>query len=416
MGFLKSLGKGLLETTLRGAFMAMGEEVDEVFEGDGIGEKKEIFDKLLEKWNSIFQMEDFFIDATFSKLDESIMLPVSKQIMLSGYNYEYSDDGFKKGKRNSEKQLTRVKKTDDESIDFACLYKLNFLHFDHDQYGSFRGNTICQEKARTFYFFRYVKDSNILLFRYSPYTVPDKKQGLKMTDMDILELTFESGNQTLSTSIHWQPKISLENLGSEPKLFFEKIGRSDVYENLKKFLHNLKLLTREEFDLEEKRKQEAQEAREEAERQKEEEERKQREYAQKKKELHTRQKKWKKIADECIAEFSAVSALDAFLGSDDIDNSIKVKRAKLAEEYYQKGMAETADLFNRFDSLGVATELGSIEAKRELGMFYYYGKLSELENEEAAGLKLINEAADQGDVKSIEWLKEQGLSNKQTED
>ena len=395
MGFLGDM-------FVKGVAALCGEEAGEVFAGDGIGEKKALFEKMLKKWDEIFQREDFFNNSTFSKLEETAKLPVFLQTFGCEPEKGHKDD-FKKAEQNSEIKLTRIK-LDNETVDFACINKLYYL----TEYGRI------EECIRPFYYFRYTKGSNTITFRYTTYMKGDQLNGYKKTDMDILSLSFQTGKEITETSIRWQPEVTVEGNGSTPLLFFNKINHKNVYLNLNKFLKNLKVPTHETAV---KQDEEAKELAWEAKQRREEARYKQlkNQEEKKKRKIYSEMKnKWKETADELLSEFKAESALDDFLGSDSSGGNglFKEKRAKLAEEYFHKGeKARTTD--EKIEAFGIAAELGSISAKREIGKELYTGlRLLQLPSElkiESVGLNILNQLAKQGDVDTIEWLRKKHL-------
>lgn len=394
MGFLGDM-------LLKGVGALCGEETGEVFTGDGIEEKKELFEKILRKWDEIFQREDFFNNSTFSKLEETAKLPVFLQI--SGCEPKHDIGDFNKAKQNSEKRLTRLK-LGDETIDFVCVYKLYFL----------TASGIIEKSMRPFYYFRYTKGSNSLTFRYATYMKwNDQLNGYnyKKTDMDVLTLSFQVGKDIAETFIRWQPEVTVDYCGgSTPALFFNKINHKNVYLNLIEFLRKLGVPT---YEVAVKQNEEAEVRAREAEQRRKEARYRQQEEKKNRKRYYEIKSTWEKKADELVSKLKVESALDDFLGSDssDGDGLFKEKCAKLAEEYFQKG--EKAHGEERKELFGIAAELGNVSAKREIGESLCAGTFflasSGIVKLEPEGLNILNQLAQQGDLETIEWLRKWGF-------
>lgn len=412
MGFLGNLVGNLV---VKGLSMASGNETSEIFGGSGTGEKKELFEKLLQTWNDVFKMEDFFDNPKISELKETVDLPVKEQVDCSydndiGYDpinscdcVEYNQlesncKAVRQAENHSKKNITHLKSAKD-SIDFVYLTKLHFLNFNYsNNFNMYTTN--CFENDERFYcFFRYKKGDNILTFLYKPYVTNLNSNFLRLTPMDILELSFKSGDKTLSADVYWQPEVNTEHWLCKPDLFFEKLGRSDVYENLKKFLEKINVpITAAE---EEKEKKETEKKERIARVEQENKER-----AEKEKRRTEEKSKWKAEVDELLSKSTVESALDSFLSSDSKDSgeSTEDKRKKLAEEYLEKGRnyQEQDDYGNAFDSFGKASALGNIDAKLELGKCYLEGVGTEYDEIEA--FSIFNELAEQGNADAQFYL------------
>lgn len=414
MGFLGNLVGNLI---VKGLSIASGDEISEIFGGSGTGEKKELFEKLLQTWNDVFKMEDFFDNPKISELKETVDLPVKEQIDFSldnnighdpicyscddnsaeQYQIERNYKAVRQAEKHSKKTITHFKSAKD-SIDFVYLTKLYFLNFNHSNPLNMY-TTNCFEKDERFYcFFRYKKGDNILTFLYKPYVTNLNSNFIRLTPMDILELSFKSGGKTLSADVYWQPEINTEHDICKPNLFFEKLGRNDVYENLKKFLEKLNApITAKEKEKAEKERI-AKEEKERAARI----EQKKKERAEKEERRRAEKSKWKAEIDEDLSKSTAESALDSFLSSDSKESgdSSEDKRQKLAEEYLGKGRSykEQRNYVNAFNAFGKASILGNIDASIELGKCYLDGDGTEDDEEEA--FSIFNELAEQGNAEA----------------
>lgn len=406
MGFLGNLVGNLI---VKGLSIASGDEISEIFGGSGTGEKKELFEKLLQTWNDVFKMEDFFDNPKISELKETVDLPVKEQIDFSldnnighdpvcyscddnsaeQYQIERNYKAVRQAEKHSKKTITHFKSAKD-SIDFVYLTKLYFLNFNHSNPLNMY-TTNCFEKDERFYcFFRYKKGDNILTFLYKPYVTNLNSNFIRLTPMDILELSFKSGGKTLSADVYWQPEINTEHDICKPNLFFEKLGRNDVYENLKKFLEKLNApITAKEKEKAEKERAARIEQ-------------KKKERAEKEERQRAEKSKWKAEIDEDLSKSTAESALDSFLSSDSkgSSDSSEDKRQKLAEEYLEKGRSykEQRNYVNAFNAFGKASILGNIDASIELGKCYLDGDGTEDDEEEA--FSIFNELAEQGNAEA----------------
>ena len=380
MGFFGNL-------LVKGFSTLLGEETSEIFGGNGTDEKKELFDKLLNTWNEVFQKEEFFVQPEYTTLNEKVKLPVDAQFKFYEKNVKDEEESkkasLKEAALHTEEKITRLTSKDDK-IDFVCLNRLYKLHFSngsrYDPDSETRYpcvHTNANQVDHTFYYFRYVKNDSTLEFCYKPHIVNDSNSYLQRDTMDILELRFTSNGQTLSASVYWQPEVTADTAtGSNPRLFFNKLGRNDIYKNLENFVEKLTSPLKKAAAAEEERKQA------------EENERKR--IAGEKERSNQRQAEretWKKEAEKLLSQSSAESALDSFLSAKPTGNgtSNADKRAKLANEYYEKGLefSENGQEQEAFNAMGIASELGNIEAKVKLGRYYQVGFGTEEDENEA---------------------------------
>lgn len=376
MGFLGNM-------LMKGATAIGGGNIFEVFGGDGTKEKKELFDKLLETWNGVFKMDDFFVNPVYKEMQETIKLPVDEQFRFIGKKSCQKDSGTEKAAENTERRITRVQSEKDK-IDFVCLNRLWYIRFGefYNSYDGYYLSAHAREIDRTFYYFRYEKQNKTLEFKYQPYIRNNSKSFPQECGADILELSFLSGSQPLRASVYWQPEVTFEQDESDPQSFFNKIGRSDVYENLKTFAEKLNAPIEEKEKAEQKRQQEAKEA----------QVRGEIERKRQKRRLGEK-KEWKERTDALIAKGKAESALDTFLDSGAGSKTNKDRRKELAAEYLQKGRTakEERNAKMAFTAFGMANELGNVDAKCELGICYLDGLGAE--QDEIAAFELFNDAA-----------------------
>ena len=250
MGFFGNL-------LVKGFSTLLGEETSEIFGGNGTDEKKELFDKLLNTWNEVFQKEEFFVQPEYTTLNEKVKLPVDAQFKFYEKNVKDEEESkkasLKEAALHTEEKITRLTSKDDK-IDFVCLNRLYKLHFSngsrYDPDSETRYpcvHTNANQVDHTFYYFRYVKNDSTLEFCYKPHIVNDSNSYLQRDTMDILELRFTSNGQTLSASVYWQPEVTADTAtGSNPRLFFNKLGRNDIYKNLENFVEKWRQLRKNE--------------------------------------------------------------------------------------------------------------------------------------------------------------------------
>lgn len=364
---------------MKGVTAIGGGNMFEVFGGDGTKEKKELFDKLLDKWNDVFKMDDFFVNPVlYRELSKTIKLPVDEQLhFIENKSFQKCGD-IKEAARNAERRITCVQSEKDK-IDFVYLNRLWHIVFSESYNNDYSLSAHAREINRTFYYFRYEKQDNKFEFKYQPYIRNNSKSFPQECAADILELSFLSGTQLLRASVYWQPAEQTE---SDPQSFFNKIGRSDVYENLKTFVEKLNAPIEKREKAEQKRQQEEKEAQVRDEMEKE---RQKRRFKEK--------KEWKEITDVLIAEREAESALDTFLDSGASPKTNKDRRKELAAEYLQKGRTsnEEGNAKMAFTAFGKASVLGNVDAKCELGICYLDGLGAEQDEIEA--FELFNDAA-----------------------
>ena len=384
-----------IKTEVEGAEKKYPNDVSELFGGNGTGKKKELFDKLLETWNDVFKMDDFFVNPVYEEMQETIKLPVDEQLHFMNKNWDYLHPNMAwndvhKAEENAERRIARVQSAKDK-IDFVCLNRLWHMFFFPGVYkdGSPYISVSATESNRSFYYFRYKKQDNTLEFKYQPYIRNNSKSVPQECAADILELSFLSGSQSLRASVYWQPEVTFEQTESDPQSFFNKIGRSDVYENLKTFVEKLNA------PIEEKKKAEEEEKKAEQKRQQEAKEAQVRGEIEKKRQKRRlgEKKDWKERTDVLIAKREAESALDTFLDSGAGSKTNKDRRKELAAEYLQKGRTskEEGNEKMAFTAFGMANELGNVDAKCELGICYLDGLGAEKDEIEA--FELFNDAA-----------------------
>lgn len=231
---------GLLGDLLAQGFSAIcGEETGEVFIGNGTSDQKDLFEKILGRWNEIFSRNDFLKNSTSYILREPLKLPAYFQLMSIGYP-DHDDGNYEKALSNAFKDIIQIR-FGDETIDFAFLNEL----LTCSEYISSRDyTTSCRTNVihRPFYYFRYKKNKDLLTFLYEPYMElrgEGLKTCLKVTDQDELTLGTQIGEEFVETSVRWQPQPSWDSVGSTPEGFFKKLNRNDVYINLKHFMDNL---------------------------------------------------------------------------------------------------------------------------------------------------------------------------------
>ena len=223
---------------MKGATALGGGNMFEVFGGDGTKEKKELFDKLLDTWNDVFKMDDFFVNPVYRELSKTIKLPVDEQLLfIENKSFQKCGD-IEEAARNAERKITCVQSEKDK-IYFVYLNRLWHIVFSESYNNDYSLSAHAREIDRTFYYFRYEKQNKTLEFKYQPYIRNNSKSFPQECGTDILELSFLSGSQPLRASVYWQPEVTSEQTESDPQSFFNKIGRSDVYENLKTFVEKL---------------------------------------------------------------------------------------------------------------------------------------------------------------------------------
>lgn len=378
-------------------------ETDEVFVGSGTDEKKELFEKLLGRWNDIFKNSDFSGNLVLSELEEKKDLPMKEQIPDLG-SCRQSVETVKSDEESPIMHLESEK----DKIDFICLEKIKVLQFSTSYSGNISAEV--QEKEVPFYYFRYTNAKGTLEFTYKPVLWLDKSVNRNMTRQTSLALSFSSGEQKLSANILWKPETSAVNveLKNYLCLLFKKLDKLDVYDNFMNFKNeiNAPVIAKQE---EEKRKQEEENRKREEEKKKTEEQnriRKLQEEEKQRKYLRESQKShFKAGAKKALAEYEAEAVLDAF-GDSDTENaeSESQKNEKVAIRYFKKGETEE-EPDKAFMSFGIASFLGNLDATVELAKCYLYGLGTE--RDETAGMELINEAAERGSETAKEILAEQ---------
>ena len=416
---------GLLGNFLaKGVNMLAGSSPWGDYGGSGTEEKKELFNKLLDTWNSIFQGDDFFKNPEYSTLENGVDLPIKAQLKAvktssfdSGMKKILMDDLHQLERHQKQKQTATRVKTERGTIDFVHLNQIELLKFSLSPERMCSGIDVTQN-SRTFFYFRCVKDGNTLEFRYEPEFFANYNSG-QPSDCDKLELTFQSNGQTLSAFVYYQPEVTSEQWSSvcTPDLFFKKIGRTDVYENLQEFLEKLNA----PILAEKNRQEEEQKRKEEEQNRKEEEEQAEKRMRTALSTYELDKSGWHKEAETILARESAESALDSFLSSSSSDemNSNADKRAKFAKEYYEKGLNLFNNLSNKdelkeaAEAFGIATELGNLDAKAKLALCYIcgYGTLrgpgftlvGEAECKEL-GISILRETAEQGNATAQLYL------------
>ncbi len=167
MGFLGDL-------LAKGFSMLEGEETGEVFIGNGTGEKRELFEKILARWNEIFRRNDFLTNSTAYILQETVKLPVYFQLLLIGIPDHDNGGAYEKALRNAEKRIIQIK-SGEETIDFAYL---NELATCSEHISSIDYTTSCNTGVmhRPFYYFRYKGIKRYLPFFINLIWINEEKE------------------------------------------------------------------------------------------------------------------------------------------------------------------------------------------------------------------------------------------------